>query len=95
MQLLTYFNVVTRSFTTIIEPHTTRKKVGDMYKVNNVLLSILELEVKQKPLKLCRRKLKDYKGKVGDAFIRLGKSIKNEPTQPKVIYKYKNQWWKR
>lgn len=93
MQLLTYFNVVTRSFTTMIEPHWTIKKVGDMYKVNNVLLSILELEVKRKPLKYSKRKIRDYKGRVGDIFIKLGKSIKSEPIKPKVVYKY--PWWKR
>lgn len=94
MQILNYFNVVTRSFTTVIEPYRTRKKVGDMYKVNNVLLSILELEVKTTPLKYTKKKVNDYRGKVGDFIIGLGKSVKKQPKKTvEVVYKTKYPWW--
>lgn len=76
MKCLNLYNIKTHSFKTIYKTYYSDifdKGVGETYKVNYVIISIVDLTKNNKTIKL----FKCYKFRLGNLIVRLGNRIRN------------------
>lgn len=94
MKLLVYYNTLHKSFNVIFD-YGFRKEIGDIYKGNSILINIIPMKEKTKPLKIVFKKLNTLKEKIGDCFIYIGERMKKLPRKgTSIVYKTRYPWWK-
>lgn len=78
MTQLTLFNVKTHSITTMYKRVYSKmwdRKVGDIYKTNNIIISIVDVS-RSTPLTIIKRRAKKLKTNLGENLVKLGNRIK-------------------
>lgn len=97
MEILNFFNLKTRSITTVFETYHTLLNVGDTFKANNILISKIEIKEPEKPLHIVKRSFTSIRVKFGNLLIKFGNFIltKKFTKQKEVIVKYQYPWWKK
>lgn len=97
MEILNFFNVKTRTITTVFETYHSLLNIGDTFKANNILISKIEIKEPEKPLHIVKRTFTSIRVKLGNLLIKLGNFIltKKFTKEKEVIVKYQFPWWKK
>ncbi len=94
MKLLVYYNVLHKNFNVIFEENVYGKQLGDIYKINSELITIIDLKEKPNFIKICYKKLITTKYKFGKFLVRLGYQMQGQNNHNKIIVKNVSPWWK-
>lgn len=95
MKILVYYNVLHNNFIVVFDNYSYNKQLGQIYKVNSILISIIDVNVNSKPLFRTFKKLKNYKYRFGTLLIKFGEKLQGKK-KPKNVFIYKKvfPWWK-
>lgn len=94
MKILVYYNVLHKNFIIIFDDYAFDKRLGQIYKVNSELISILDINEKTTPLQITFKKLKNYKHKFGSLLIDYGQKLQGNKKSTPIIQEKQFPWWK-
>lgn len=95
MKILVYYNVLHKNFNVIFEKYVYDKEIGQIYKVNSELISIIDIKEKPNFIKICYRKLINTKYKFGKVLVKLGYKLQGKKeSNSHTIVKNNFPWWK-
>ena len=95
MKLLIYFNILYKNFVCVFDNSFNNLEVGELYKVNSLLVAKLDINQKTSLLKITKRKLKRIPYKIGKFLIKLGERLIYKKPKKKyaTIIKERYSWW--
>ena len=96
MKLLIYFNILYKNFLCVFDNSFNDLEVGELFKVNSLLVARLDLNEKPSLLKITKRKLKRIPYKIGKFLIKIGERLvyKKSRKQYVTIIKERYPWWR-